>query len=168
VAKAWEAALAESLLPEQRAVVLRTGFVIGRDRGAGNGALGTLGWLARCGLGGRVGSGRQGMSWIHELDMNRLFVRGLTDPQMRGVYIASGPNPVSQAEFMRHLRKAVRMPIGLPAFEWMVRLGAPLLLRTDPELALYGRYVRSRRLAEEGFEFRFPELPAALKDIYQR
>jgi NAD dependent epimerase/dehydratase family enzyme len=50
----------------------------------------------------------------------------------------------------------------------MVRLGAPLLLRTDPELALYGRYVRSRRLAEEGFEFRFPELPAALKDIYQR
>jgi hypothetical protein len=69
---------------------------------------------------------------------------------------------------MRHLRKAVRMPIGLPACEWMVRLGAPLLLRTDPELALYGRYVRSRRLAEEGFEFRFPELPAALKDIYQR
>lgn len=168
VAQAWEAALAESLLPEQRAVVLRTGFVIGRDRGAGNGALGTLGWLARCGLGGRVGSGRQGMSWIHELDMNRLFVRGLTDPQMRGVYIASGPNPVSQAEFMRHLRKAVGMPIGLPAFEWMVRLGAPLLLRTDPELALYGRYVRSRRLAEEGFEFRFPELPAALKDMYQR
>ncbi|MFM7115840.1 MAG: epimerase [Planctomycetota bacterium] len=168
VAKAWEAAFAESLLPEQRAVVLRTGFVIGRDRGAGNGALQTLGWLARFGLGGRVGKGTQGMSWIHELDMNRLFVQGLTDPQMRGVYIASGPNPVSQAEFMRHLRKAVGMPIGLPAFEWMVRLGAPLLLRTDPELALYGRYVRSRRLSEEGFEFRFPELPAALKDIYQR
>ncbi|MFO0262992.1 MAG: epimerase, partial [Planctomycetota bacterium] len=120
VAKAWEAALDESLLPEQRAVVLRTGFVIGRDRGAGSGALGTLGWLARWGLGGRVGSGKQGMSWIHELDMNRLFVRGLTDSQMRGAYIASGPNPVSQVEFMRQLRKAMGMPLGMPAFEWMV------------------------------------------------
>ncbi|MFN5320289.1 MAG: epimerase [Planctomycetota bacterium] len=168
VAKAWEAALDESLLPEQRAVVLRTGFVIGRDRGAGSGALGTLGWLARWGLGGRVGSGKQGMSWIHELDMNRLFVRGLTDSQMRGAYIASGQNPVSQVEFMRQLRKAMGMPLGMPAFEWMVRIAAPLLLRTDPELALYGRYVRSRRLAEEGFEFRFPQLAAALAEIYSK
>lgn len=166
VARAWETAFTESCLPEQRAVILRTGFVIGRDRGAGSGALGTLGWLARWGLGGRVGSGTQGMSWIHEFDMNRLFIRGLVDPQMRGVYIASGPNPVSQVEFMRQLRKAVGMRIGLPAFEWMVRLAAPLLLRTDPELALYGRYVRSRRLKEEGFEFRFPDLAAALIEIY--
>jgi NAD dependent epimerase/dehydratase family enzyme len=60
------------------------------------------------------------------------------------------------------------MPIGLPAFEWMVRFAAPLLLRTDPELALYGRYVRSRRLAEEGFEFCFPQLAAALANIYSK
>ena len=165
VAKAWEAAFAESVLSVQRRVVLRTGFVIGRDRGAGNGALGTLGWLARWGLGGCVGKGTQGMSWVHERDMNRIFVRGLTDPQMQGVYIASGPNPVSQADFMRHLRKAVGMPVGLPAFAWMVRVAAPLLLRTDPELALYGRYVRSRRLAEEGLEFLYPELTAALAEI---
>jgi NAD dependent epimerase/dehydratase family enzyme len=66
---------------------------------------------------------------------------------------------------MRALRRAMRMPIGLPAFEWMVRVGAPLLMQTDPELALYGRYLMSRRLAEEGFEFRFAKLEDALADL---
>jgi NAD dependent epimerase/dehydratase family enzyme len=105
------------------------------------------------------------MSWIHEKDMNRLFERGLTDPVMEGVYIASAPNPVSQVEFMRELRRAVGIPCGLPAFSWMVRVGATLLLRTDPELALYGRYVRSTRLEEESFEFQLPTLREALQDV---
>ena len=66
---------------------------------------------------------------------------------------------------MRTLRHAVRMPIGLLASSWMVRIGAPLLMRTDPELALYGRYVVSKRLREIGFEFRFPVLADALHDL---
>jgi NAD dependent epimerase/dehydratase family enzyme len=105
------------------------------------------------------------MSWIHELDMNRLFERGLTDATMTGPYIASSPNPVSQRQFMRTLRRALRMPIGLPASAWMVRIGAPLLMRTDPDLALYGRYVIPQRLSKEGFEFRFPDLSNALADL---
>jgi uncharacterized protein len=105
------------------------------------------------------------MSWIHETDMNRLFERGLVDPTMQGPYIASAPNPISQRVFMREMRKAMKMPIGLPTFEWMVRLGAPLVLRTDPELAIYGRYVVSQRLREENFPFRFPELGDALADL---
>lgn len=165
VGRAWENAFAEAALPGQRKVVLRTSFVVGKDRGAGGGALSRLSVLARLGLGGRVGSGTQGMSWIHEADMNRLFERGLTDEGMEGVYIVSSPNPVSQREFMRALRRSMRMPIGLPAPAWLVRIGAPLLMRTDPELALYGRYVVSRRLRGEGFEFRFPELAGALADL---
>ncbi len=105
------------------------------------------------------------MSWIHETDMNRLFERGLTDPGMEGTYIASSPNPVSQEVFMRTLRSVLGMPISLPATAWMVRIGAPLLMRTDPELALYGRYVVSKRLHDERFEFQFPELSGALGDI---
>ena len=57
------------------------------------------------------------------------------------------------------------VPFGLPAMSWMVRIGAPLVMRTDPELALYGRYCVSRRLREERFEFRFPELAPALQDL---
>jgi NAD dependent epimerase/dehydratase family enzyme len=100
--------------------------------------------------------------------MNRLFSRAMTDGQMSGAYRATAPNPVSNAEFMRELRRALGMPFGLPAAGWMVRLGARLVLRTDPELALYGRYCVSRRLSEEGFEFAYPDLPSALRELYGR
>jgi uncharacterized protein (TIGR01777 family) len=166
VGRAWEEAFQASALPSQRTVILRTSFVIGRDRGVGGGALGRLRTLVRLGLGGRVGAGTQGMSWIHELDMNRLFERALTNSNMQGPYIATAPNPVSQIEFMRALRRVMRVPIGLPAYAWMVRLGAPLFLRTDSELALYGRYLISSRLRDDGFEFQFPELRDALADLF--
>ena len=85
---------------------------------------------------------------------------------MRGAYLATAPNPVSNAEFMRALRSALGVPFGLPALGWMVRVGALLLLKTDPELALYGRFCVSRRLREEGFDFAFPEVAPALHDRY--
>ena len=107
------------------------------------------------------------MSWIHETDLNCLFAKAITDESMSGVYIASAPNPVSQVDFMRTLRKVIGMPIGLPSFEWMVRIGAPLILSTDPELALYGRYVIPQRLVDNGFEFQFAELDTALNDLYE-
>jgi len=87
VGRAWEAELESAALPSQRTVVLRTSFVGGRDQGAGGGAISRLRTLARLGLGGPVGSGRQGMSWIHETDMNRLFERGLCDDAMTGTYV---------------------------------------------------------------------------------
>jgi uncharacterized protein len=165
VGQTWENEFKQALLPTQRGVVLRTSFVIGRDRGSGGGALARLLSLVRFGFGGTVGSGTQGMSWIHEADMNRLFEWALADDQVKGAFIASSPSPVSQREFMKTLRRVVGMPIGLPAFSWMVRIGAPLLMRTDPELALYGRYVVSKRLQKEGFEFEFPDLETALRDL---
>lgn len=164
VGQAWEDAFAAAAPAGIRQVVLRTSFVLGRGRGA----LRRLETLARLGLGGTVGHGRQGISWIHELDMNRLFARAISDGAMAGAYLATAPQPVSNAEFMRELRRALHVPIGLPAKAWMVRIAARLLLRTDPELALYGRYCVSRRLREEGFDFRFPELPSALHDLYHR
>lgn len=161
VAKAWEEAYEEWRLPHMRGVVLRTSFVLGKN----GGALPRLAKLARSGLGGRVGQGKQGISWIHELDMNRIFARAITDENMHGAYIATAPNPVANAVFMYELRQALRVPIGLPSPAWMVRLGAPLLLRTDPELALFGRYCVPQRLNDDGFEFRFPDIVSALGDL---
>ena len=106
------------------------------------------------------------MSWIHEHDMNAIFSRAINDQSMSGAYVATSPNPVSNREFMRALRRSMGVPIGLPAPAALVRLGAPLVMRTDPELALYGRYCVSRRLREEGFEFRFPEIGPALADLF--
>lgn len=164
VARAWEEAFARAALPQMRQVVLRTSFVLGRD----GGALLRLAALARWGLGGTVGHGRQGISWIHHEDVSRLFERAIADTAMSGAYIVTAPDPVSNAEFMRALRKALRAPIGLPAMAWMVRIGAPLFLNTDPELALLGRYCVPRRLQAEGFEFAYPSLAAALAEIYPR
>lgn len=162
VARAWEAAYAEARPDATRGVVLRTSFVLGRH----GGALSRLVGLARVGLGGRVGHGRQGISWIHERDMNRIFLQAIADPRMSGAYLATAPQPVSNAEFMRALRRALGIPFGLPAAEWQVRLAAPWLLRTDPELALYGRRCVPARLRGLGFEFEFPDVEAALGDLF--
>lgn len=162
VGQAWEDAFAEGRPSDMRGVVLRTSFVLGRD----GGALPRLAGLAKWGLGGKVGHGRQGISWIHEVDMNRLFLRALEDESMAGAYLATAPEPVANERFMRELRRALGVPIGLPAFGWMVRIGAPLILRTDPELALYGRYCISRRLREAGFDFQFSDVTSALLDLY--
>lgn len=161
VGQEWEETFARYAPASIRRVVLRTSFVLGRS----GGALRRLAMLARVGLGGTVGSGRQGISWIHELDMNRLFARAIVDENMSGAYLATAPNPVSNAEFMRELRGALKVPFGLPAMSWMVRAAAPIL-RTDPELALYGRYCYSTRLKEEQFEFKFPEIRPALSDLF--
>lgn len=161
VGRAWEDAFAAAAPAGIRRVALRTSFVLGRS----GGALPTLARLARWGLGGKIGHGRQGMSWLHELDMNRVFERALTMDSMSGAYIVTAPEPVSNAEFMRQLRRAVGRSIGLPTPAFGVRIVAPLIMRTDPELALYGRYCVPRRLREEGFEFTFPSLTAALADL---
>ena len=164
VATRWEEAFDRAAPEGVRRVILRTGFVLTRE----GGAMARLGTLARWGLGGTVGHGRQGMSWIHEADMNRVFTRAIADDTMRDAYIASAPEPVSNKVFMRELRRALRRPFGLPAPAFVVRLGAPLVLRTDPELALYGRYCVPKRLLAEGFEFRYPGLAEALADLCRR
>lgn len=163
VGNAWEEALLDSLPEGMREVRLRTSFVIGRN----GGALKTLKKITRFGLGGKVGSGKQGISWIHEYDLNELFYQAITDKRYQGIYIASSPNPVSNSEFMRELRKKLKIPIGLPAPEWLTRIGANLLFKTDPELVLYGRYVKSERLENEDFKFKFPQLSDALDDLFR-
>jgi uncharacterized protein (TIGR01777 family) len=161
VGLAWEAAFRESVLSEQRSVVLRTSFVLGRS----GGAFPKMKMMARLGLGGRAGHGRQGISWIHEADMNALFHRATIDDSMHGTYVATAPQPLSNASFMRMLRRVLKMPIGLPAAGWMIRIGARTVMRTDPELLLYGRYCVSNRLSDEGYAFQFADLESALRDL---
>lgn len=161
VGKAWEEAFDESCPEGVRRVILRTTFVLGKE----GSALKKLSLVTRLGLGGTISTGKQGISWIHERDMNRVFVRAIEDEGMRGVYIASSPKPVSNREFMRSLRKAIGMPIGLPAPAWVMRVAAPLLMKTDPELAIYGRYCVPKRLMDEGVDFEHPELEGALREL---
>ncbi len=161
VGQKWEEAFHAALPEGMRGVIIRTSFVLGKN----GGALGSLLRITRLGLGGTVGNGKQGMSWIHEYDMNAILQRGIEEESMSGAYIASAPHPVNNKVFMKALRKSAGIPVGLPAPEMMVRFGAHNIFRTDPELALYGRYVVPERLLREGFSFKFPDLEEALRDL---
>lgn len=161
VGKRWEAALAEHCPAGVRSVVLRTSFVLGRS----GGAFPVLRRLARLGLGGKIGSGRQWISWLHVDDMVGVMRRSIEDESFAGVYNVTAPQAVTNAGFMRSLRRAIGMPLGLPSPAWLVRLGAATLLDTDAELPLYGRNVVPRRLIEAGFAFTFPDLESALQDL---
>ena len=161
VGMAWERACLEADVPETRRIILRTSFVLGRT----GGALTRLRKLTQYGLGGTIGSGRQGISWIHQDDLNRLIETAMMDPDYSGAYNATAPHPVSNREFMHTLRKAMRVRFGLPGPSVLVRLAARWPLRTDPELALLGRYCHSRRLPAHGFTFSYPKLPEALNSL---
>ncbi len=161
VARAWEEAYGQALLPGQRGVMMWTSFVLGRE----GGALARLNQLTRWGLGGTVGSGRQWISWIHESDWVRLTLAMLDDVAYEGSYMVTAPNPVTNRAFMGELRRAWGRPWSPPAPALAVRLGARWLLRTDPELALLGRRCVPTRLEKQGFEFDWPDLPAALDDL---
>jgi uncharacterized protein (TIGR01777 family) len=163
VGAAWERALAEEALPRCRQVVLRISFVVGR----GGGALQTLSRLTKWGLGGTTGTGRQWMSWVHESDLNAVVLRAIQDESMSGVYVVTSPNPVTNAEFMRLLRRSLHRPWSPRVPEPMVRLGA-WMMRTDPELALLGRRCVPTRLTKEGFVFKYPSLDVALLQLFSK
>jgi uncharacterized protein (TIGR01777 family) len=161
VAKSWEAAFDEATTPNTRRVLMRVSFALGRD----GGALGTLAALTKCFLGGTVGSGRQYISWIHVDDLCRAIRWTIEHDHARGLYNLTAPNPVTNREFMRELRRALHRPWSPPAPAWAVRVGA-FFLRTESELALWGRKGVPKRLCEEGFTFRYGNLRDALRDIY--
>ena len=160
VCVAWEEALGRAIRPEMRWAALRIGFVLGRD----GGALPTLARIARFGLGGPIGSGRQWISWIHQEDMTRLFLEAIRNPAVHGIFNATGLQPVTNAEFMETLRRILKVPVGLPTPAWLVRAVSPLI-DTDPDLALNGRRGLPCHIHGLGFRFRFHELEDALADL---
>ena len=96
--------------------------------------------LARYGLGGKVGSGKQMVSWIHIQDFCRAIDWLIEHDEISGPINVTAPDPVCNAELMKRMRKHVGMPIGLPATKWMAEIGA-FLLRTETELILKSRWV---------------------------
>ena len=167
VATAWEKALFDAPTSSTRRIALRTAIVLGDGS-----ALTPLITLARLGLGGpqlggRSGGGRQMISWVHLDDVWRAIGFLQQSPGIDGTVNLASPNPVQNREFMRVLRSVLGARPGLPAFEWMLRLGATVL-RTEPELVLKSRWVLPTRLLSEGFEFAHPELREALEQITDR
>ncbi len=160
VAKAWEHAAVEAVVPDTRKVLLRSAMVMSADRG---GVFDVLLRLVRRGLGGRHGDGKQYVSWIHSSD----FVRALywlIENDLEGSVNVASPNPLPNSDFMRMLRKAWGTKFGLPASRWMLEVGA-FFLRTETELILKSRRVVPGRLLASGFTFQFPTWSEAAADL---
>ncbi len=160
VCKRWEAAFHRYDTPNTRKVFLRIGIVIQSE----GGILRPFINLARFGLGGRIGSGEQYLSWIHEHDFVNLVDWVIGHGHLQGILHASSPNPIKNKDFMKSIRKKLKVPFGLPNYEWSTRLGARLI-GTEAELVLSGRRVVSTRLEEEGFVFRYPGFSDALLSL---
>ncbi|MGA3263430.1 MAG: TIGR01777 family oxidoreductase [Terracidiphilus sp.] len=161
VAKDWEAAFFESETPRTRKVALRSAIVFSPMPGS---AFAVLSNLARLGLGGTQGNGRQFVCWIHEDDFARAVEFLIDREDLDGPVNIVAPHPLPNREFMQALREAWGRPNGLPASSLLIEIGA-FLLRAESELVLKSGRVVPGRLLDAGFEFEFPKWPEAAEDL---
>lgn len=159
VVVAWEAATEAAEAAGIRVAKIRTGIALDRD----GGALGKMAKIARFGVLGKLGSGDQWMSWIALTDHIRA-VRFLIERDVRGPVNLTAPNPVTNAELTKALGKAVHRPtvIPVPSFGPKLLLGRELA----DALLLEGQRVLPSVLLEAGFEFRYPDIEAALSHVF--
>ena len=153
----WEAEARAAEKSGVRVVLTRFGIVLG----PGGGALDVMLPLYRLGLGGRLGSGRQGFSWIHLSDLAAAALFCLNRADISGPVNVTSPNPVSNAELSRALGRVLRRPSFLPAPAFLVRL---VLGEFGAEL-LAGQRVLPARLLAAGFTHEFPLIEPALAQI---
>jgi uncharacterized protein len=164
VAKGWEEEFFSTSTPLTRKVAIRSAMTFSPDRG---GVFDVFSNLVRRGLGGRQGTGTQFVSWIHEADFVRAVELLIAREDFSGVINLASPNPLPNSDFMQALRDAWGMRIGLPTPGWILEIGT-FLMRTESELVLKSRRVVPGRLLDAGFQFLFPEWPAAARDLVAR
>ncbi|MBY8339705.1 TIGR01777 family oxidoreductase [Streptomyces spinosirectus] len=164
IAKNWERAQAEAPTPATRKVALRSAMVMSPDRG---GVFDVLLRMSRLGLGGPVAGGAQYVSWIHDEDFVRAVEFLIARDDLEGPVNLASPAPLPHRQFMRTLRAAAGVPVGLPATRWMAELGA-FAMRSDTELLLKSRRVVPGRLRAAGFAFARPDWEEAASDLVRR
>lgn len=154
----WEAVAERFADAGVRVCRLRTGIVLG----PGGGALQSMLLPFKLGLGGRLGSGRQWMSWIHRNDMVALILHCLDRDELSGPVNATAPNPVTNRYFTRTLAKTLHRPAVFPMPAPVLRL---LMGDMADELLLVSQRVLPAVVLENGFTFDYPELDQALAQI---
>ena len=159
VCQRWESE-AQKIGEQTRLVILRIGVVLGPE----GGALGKLLPLFNLGLGGKVSNGGQMMSWIHVDDLVRIFTRAIEDQHMKGIYNAVSPYPVNNKTFTQALAKA----LGRPALFPVPAFALKLLMGEMSTIVLDSQTLSSQKLQTLGFEFQFPTIDEATKDLIQQ
>ena len=157
LAKDWEAEAKEAEKKGCRVVITRFGIVLGEK----GGALGQMIPLFNKYLGGPLGSGKQWFSWIHIEDLVRACLFLLEHPEISGPVNFTAPNPVRNKELSQWLGRILGRPAFLPAPGFMLRL----VLGEFGSILLEGQKVIPQKLLEAGFQFQYPEIAPALRQV---
>ncbi len=156
--RAWEAAAAEVANTGLRTVIFRIGLVLAKD----GGALARLRLPLKLGMAPHFGTGQQYYPWVHIHDLCRLMTRAITDEQMRGVFNAAGPEPVTHRTFMQALVQVTgrrSLVFGVPAFVLRLMMGEMA------DVVLSSNRVSVDKLQQSGFKFHYTGLPEALRAV---
>ena len=154
--EAWEQTAAGATELGVRVCIIRTGLVIDE----GGGFLKRMLPAFKIGLGGRLGDGKQWMSWVHRDDLIRIIALLLINPKLQGAFNATAPNPVTNEQFTVCLAKLLKRPAPLPVPAKVLKI----LLGEMAELLLGGQQVLPKRLQENNFFFQYELLEDALKN----
>jgi uncharacterized protein (TIGR01777 family) len=157
VTREWESAADEAVPLGIRVVKVRTGIALGTE----GGTLKKMLPIFRAGVGGRIASGRQWMSWIHADDLADLFMFAVRQETVHGVLNGTAPDPVTNAEFTRELASALHRPAVFPVPLFAMRL----LYGEMADVVVASQRVLPRAAEEAGFRFRYPELCGALEAL---
>jgi uncharacterized protein (TIGR01777 family) len=157
LAKDWEAEAGEAEKKGCRVVITRFGIVLGEK----GGALGQMIPLFNKYIGGPLGSGKQWFSWIHIEDLVRAYLFLLEHPEISGPVNFTAPNPVRNKELSQWLGRILGRPAFLPAPGFMLRL----ILGEFGSILLEGQKVIPRKLLQAGFQFQYPEIAPALRQV---
>lgn len=163
ICKAWEKEFFAKELPRTRRVALRSSMALGH---AANSVYPILKRITRFGMGGRMSSGKQMVSWIHEEDFARAVEFAIQDETIEGALNLTAPAPVKNAVFMKGFRDALHIPFGLNHYKPLLEIAA-WLIRTETELTLKSRYVYPAKLLEKRFVFKYPFIDEALENLVQ-
>lgn len=159
---AWEKEFFKNPNPKTKKSALRTSVVLGKS----GDTFEKLNLLSKFGLGGKQGSGKQIMSWIHIEDFARI-IDFVIEKNIEGFVNMASPNPVANSEMMRAFRKSNNIPFGIPAPEFLLKIGTKII-GVEPDFVLKSYNVVSKRLEENGFEFKFPVIDKALEDLTKK
>lgn len=160
VCRQWEDTFFGISTAHTRKIALRMGIVLGCK----DGAFPRLLTLAKCGLGGKQGDGKQYVSWVHEQDAARCTEWLMRKEDLNGVVNCTAPDPVINEQFMSVIRHEAGLAFGLPSPALLLKIGAKVI-GTETELILKSRWVLPKRLLDNGYPFLFAEIAPAIHDL---
>ena len=160
VAKQWEKEFFKKSFKPIRKVAIRTSIVLGNS----GGAFPLLKKLTTLGMGGKQGSGKQKVSWIHIEDYARAIHFMIENKTVKGSINLTAPEPTNNYKLMKTLRESLNKTFGIQQPTWLLKIGA-VIIKTETELILKSRNVVPKKLLQEGFKFNHPKIKPTINDL---